>query len=88
MKRCVQVLFFLFFIALASHASAQCSICAAQVETNVKEGNDQAKGLNSGILYLLSAPYLLVVGAGFLWFKKYRKKDVIVNIKDEKIHLN
>jgi len=70
------------------NAAAQCSVCGAQAETNVHEGNDQAKGLNAGILYLMSAPYLVIAGVGYVWYKNYKKKDVLVDVKEDNINLN
>ena len=67
---------------------AQCAQCAATVETNTKNGGDAAKGLNNGILFLLGAPYLAVGIVGFIWYKKYRRKNVDINIRNEKLHLN
>jgi len=29
-----------------------------------------------------------MAGVGFLWYKKYRRKNVNLNIKDSKINLN
>ena len=67
---------------------AQCAQCAATVETNSKNGGSAARGLNKGILFLLGAPYLVVAAAGFIWYKKYRRKNVAINIHDEKLNLN
>ncbi|MCJ8211611.1 hypothetical protein MUY27_17970 [Mucilaginibacter sp. RS28] len=67
---------------------AQCAMCSATVETNAKAGKDQTKGLNNGILFLLAAPYLAVAACGYVWFKKYRRKDVDLNMRKERIHLN
>jgi hypothetical protein len=67
---------------------AQCAQCAATVETNSKNGGSAANGLNKGILFLLGAPYLAVAAAGFIWYKKYRRKNVAINIHDEKLNLN
>jgi hypothetical protein len=36
----------------------------------------------------LAAPYLAAAAAGFLWYKKYRRKNVNIAIRDEKLHLN
>ncbi|MDB5120497.1 MAG: hypothetical protein JWN56_1715 [Sphingobacteriales bacterium] len=69
-------------------ASAQCAMCTMNAESSVKDGNTEGKGLNSGILYLLAAPYLAIGVVGYVWFKKYRKKDIVLDIKDEKINLN
>ena len=52
---------------------AQCAMCRASVENNISEGSaGLSAGLNTGILYLFVAPYLLVALIGFLWYKKSR----------------
>ncbi len=81
--------FILIFSFMGStEVSAQCSMCTLNAENSVKNGNTEGKGLNNGILYLLAAPYLAIAGVGFLWYKKYRRKNVNLNIKDSKINLN
>lgn len=67
---------------------AQCAQCAATVESNNKSGAGTTKGLNDGIMFLLAAPYLVVGAAGYLWYKKYRKKDVNLQISNQRINLN
>lgn len=67
---------------------AQCAQCAATVATNKKSGSITANGLNNGILYLLAAPYLAVAVVGFVWYKKYRRKNITLDIRNEKLHLN
>lgn len=87
--RIILVSFILIFTSLSSsEVSAQCSMCTLNAENSVKNGNTEGKGLNTGILYLLAAPYLAIAGVGFLWYKKYRRKNVNLNIKDSKINLN
>jgi hypothetical protein len=87
--RRIFICFILFFSFLGSaDVSAQSSMCTLNAESSVKNGNSQGKGLNNGILYLLAAPYLAIAGVGFLWYKKYRRKNVNLNIKDSKINLN
>ncbi|HYK75521.1 MAG TPA: hypothetical protein VEV16_00960 [Daejeonella sp.] len=91
MKTIRTVLAILVFSMLsfsASNVSAQCSLCTLSAENSVKNGNTQGAGLNDGILYLLAAPYLALAGVGFLWYKKYRRKDVAITVKDEKINMN
>ncbi len=85
----------LFFVALffsllitSSEVQAQCAMCTLNAENSVKNGNTQGKGLNNGILYLLAAPYLAIAGVGYVWYKKYRRKNVALHVKDEKINLN
>lgn len=80
---------FVFALSLAAQTSfAQCAMCTLNAENSVKNGNTQGRGLNNGILYLLAAPYLAVAGVGFVWYRKYRRKNVDLQIKDEKINLN
>lgn len=77
MKR--MALVFVFIITLATSFDntlvAQCAMCTVSAEQSVKNGNTQGKGLNTGILYLLAIPYLLISGMGILWYVKYRKKS-------------
>jgi uncharacterized membrane protein YphA (DoxX/SURF4 family) len=77
MKRIAFVFIFIMLsaIAVSNTASAQCAMCSVNAEQSVKNGNTQGKGLNSGILYLLAIPYLLISGIGILWYVKYRKKS-------------
>jgi len=92
MKTGFKILLFVFALGLMvcsrQPVKAQCAQCAATVETNAKNGGDAAKGLNNGILFLLGAPYLVVAVAGYIWYKNYRRKNVDLNIRKEKLHLN
>ncbi|MBS7566131.1 hypothetical protein KHS38_17110 [Mucilaginibacter sp. Bleaf8] len=67
---------------------AQCAMCTANAEAGVKNGNTTTRGLNNGILFLLACPYLAVAAVGFIWYKKYRRKDVEINMHKENFHLN
>ncbi|HEY8930427.1 MAG TPA: hypothetical protein VIM55_14600 [Mucilaginibacter sp.] len=69
-------------------AFSQCAQCAAQVATNKANGGHMANGLNNGIMFLLAAPYLAVAIGGYIWYKKYRRKDVDLNMPEKKLHLN
>jgi len=69
-------------------ANAQCAMCTATVETNNANGHSTANGLNNGIMYLLAAPYLAVAIVGYIWYKKYRKKNIPMEMRQEKLHLN
>ncbi len=71
----------IFFIALClatglnmiSYPSfSQCSMCSANVESNLRDGSglQMGKGLNTGILYLLSIPYVLGAIGVFVWLRK------------------
>lgn len=47
-------------------ANAQCSICTKTAE---QLGEGPAKGLNSGIVYLMLTPFLIIGYIGYRWWK-------------------
>jgi len=53
-------------IAVAHQASAQCSICS---KTAQQLGHKPAKGLNSGIIYLMIAPMAIIGFVGYRWYR-------------------
>lgn len=57
-------------MVIGVEADAQCAMCKLSAETNMKNGGTEARGLNAGILYLLSLPYLLLMTFLFIWWKK------------------
>jgi len=56
-----------------SVGNAQCAMCSINAEQGVEHGNTQTKGINAGVLSLLAAPFLLMGGVGFLWYRKYKE---------------
>jgi hypothetical protein len=62
---------------MPAQVSAQCAMCTVSAEQSVQNGNTQGVGLNTGIIYLLVIPYLLISGIGALWYFKYRKKTPV-----------
>ncbi|MEY5069815.1 MAG: hypothetical protein RLZ47_1677 [Bacteroidota bacterium] len=88
MRKLFFVALFLSLLITSAEVQAQCAMCTLNAENSVKNGNTQGKGLNNGILYLLAAPYLAIAGVGYVWYKKYRRKNVALHVKDEKINLN
>lgn len=49
---------------------AQCAMCRTTIENNYSNGNPGiAAGINTGILYLLSMPYLAIIIITYLWYK-------------------
>lgn len=62
-------LLFLFSFLFIIQANAQCAMCRAVLETG--GGEDMAKGINDGIVYLMAVPYILIFGIGFLIYKKF-----------------
>ncbi|MDC1212090.1 hypothetical protein N8Z73_01290 [bacterium] len=68
MKKVTLIL--LLLVILVIDAQAQCAMCGAVTEAAQKNGSDVAEGLNAGILYLMGVPYALLIGMGFLLFRK------------------
>ncbi len=65
----------LFLLLISVESFGQCAMCRATVESNLSEGRGViGTGLNFGILYLLSTPYLLVAGLIFLWMRIGKKE--------------
>jgi len=74
-KIVVPIAFFLFISATT--ASSQCAMCKRTAETDMQSKHNEkaAQGLNHGILYLLSIPYLIGgIGAAAWWVNKKKKQ--------------
>ena len=62
------------FVLIGIDANAQCAMCRTTIESTISNGRSNiATGLNTGILYLLTAPYLAVAVIAFLWFRQSKK---------------
>lgn len=73
LKRKIAFVFLSLFYFL--EANAQCAMCRAVLES--EEGQATAKGVNNGIIYLMSIPYILIGGIGFvIYWKFFRTKKV------------
>lgn len=64
--------------------AAQCAMCKASAEANLKAGGGDPRGLNAGILYMLAMPYLLVLSIGLWWWNNRRKERQEVSDLSEK----
>jgi hypothetical protein len=71
MKKIFVILFFIGCLNVIPHhpATAQCSICAKSVQ---QMGDKPAQGFNSGIIYLMLAPYAVIGLIGYKWWKGNR----------------
>ena len=66
-------LFFFFTLLLFNVAViAQCSMCT---KTAQQLGEKPAEGLNSGILYLMFAPFIIVGFVGYRWWKGQKTEE-------------
>ncbi len=56
-------------------AQAQCVMCKTQVEAARQEREDyDVSGLNTGILYMMTVPYLLMGAVGYFWYRRTHPK--------------
>ena len=68
-----RLLSILFVVLPLVSTWAQCAMCRTQLENNVSNGDiGIAAGLNTGILYLLSLPYLAIMVLGYVWYRNSR----------------
>lgn len=61
-------------LAIPLESIAQCPMCRMAAESNLENGGTEGAGLNTGILYMLAMPYLLVATLGIIWYRN-RKLD-------------
>ena len=66
----------LVFIIVTKKLDAQCAMCKAAVEANLKDGGSAGAGLNQGILYLMAMPYIAMLLFGVFYFLQKRKKQI------------
>lgn len=69
MKKLIWLTIFVFLLPFTGEA--QCAMCKAIAETNQASGSSVADGLNSGIMYLMAFPYILM---GAVAYAIYRHK--------------
>mgnify|MGYP001164147822 CR=1 FL=1 len=73
----IKLFFILFVISLFdSFVFSQCSMCKVVAESAGAEKEGFFEGLNSGIMYLMAIPYiLLIIGGLFLYFNRKNRKN-------------
>ena len=64
----------LVLAVVSTDLAAQCPMCRMSAESNLANGGTAGRGLNAGILYMLSMPYLLVLGVGIWWWRNRRRE--------------
>lgn len=73
MKKISTVIFFFLLMGVFTFTvNAQCSICT---KTAQQLGEGPAQGLNSGILYLMFTPFILVGIIGYRWWKNNKEPE-------------
>lgn len=72
------------FCLLPLEPFAQCAMCKGAAEANLKQGGGDPVGLNAGILYMLSIPYLLVGSIGYWWWRNRQKeREQVAEMSEE-----
>ena len=66
----IRTLLLLILILFIDPVNAQCSMCRAVLES--EEGQQTAKGINDGIVYLMAIPYILVALVSWKISKIYK----------------
>ena len=69
------LLSFLILLAFQTKLRAQCAMCKAVVEANLKEGGSAGAGLNDGILYLMAMPYCAIILFGIFYLLQKKDKE-------------
>ncbi len=72
----ILILTVFFLLVLAGENWAQCPMCRMSAESNLQNGGTAGRGLNTGILYMLAMPYLLVAAIGYWWWRNRRRASV------------
>ena len=71
-----RILVVVLFIFFTKNVFSQCAMCQAVAETNLKSGDTKAAGLNDGILFLMSMPYLaMLLFSVFYFIQKKKQKE-------------
>lgn len=62
----------MLFVLQNTSIFAQCAMCKYPLENDLANGNSNtmASGLNTGILYLMAIPYIILMLGGYFFFKK------------------
>lgn len=79
------LLIVLIVLCNVTEMQAQCAMCRATVETNLSTGEGRiGLGLNTGILYLMSMPYIALAVLGYFWYK-HSKRNHVQTLKVKRI---
>ncbi len=71
-NRTIGILLFMMSCLSPETLEAQCAMCRAVLES--EPGGEKAKGINNGILYLMTIPYILVGAVVFFIYRSFRKE--------------
>ena len=71
-KKIIHSFFTVLLLFFFNNASifAQCAMCKSSVESDLAAGGSIGEGLNTGILYLMAIPYVILMTGAYFFFKK------------------
>jgi len=72
-----KIIVLLLLLFVNANTFAQCAMCKSSVESNLNEGGSIGRELNTGILYLMAIPYIILMVGGYFFFKKQIDAKVI-----------
>ena len=64
------VILILVLLFCNTSSFAQCAMCKTSVESDLKTGGSIGKNLNTGIIYLMLIPYVILMTGGYFFFRK------------------
>jgi hypothetical protein len=71
MKKQIALFGIIFLLlALNTEVAAQCAMCKSTAISDHDSGSTNAESLNTGILYLMTIPYLIIMVGGYFFFRK------------------
>ena len=70
MKKYGSLLIGLLLLINKANTFAQCAMCKTTASSDLEAGGTIAKGLNTGIFYLMAIPYVILMLGGYFFFKK------------------
>ncbi len=76
--KALKIIFIFLFILFFANAEvwAQCAMCRASVESSASSGSNIVAGLNAGIIYLATIPYLMIGGLIYFWYRHSKRPKI------------
>ncbi|MEO5991156.1 MAG: hypothetical protein ABIP68_05930 [Ferruginibacter sp.] len=71
--RLITLIAFIIILVGPSQLSAQCAMCT---KTAAQLGEKPAQGMNSGIVYLMLTPFLVMGYIGYRWYRSQEKAKI------------
>ena len=70
-KKLISAIFIVSFLAINNlNSIAQCAMCRTSVESDLKAGGSIGSNLNTGIIYLMLIPYIVLMTGAYFFFRK------------------